>query len=135
MKLLSTRHLLVETPLNVTSLNSWRHIQRDYAHTFRKLEVLCSLLVIFNVLHTVISEMEDLTNWAKVKVKLSLCLTKHHAMKTYWESGGIAPRVLDFGTRWRRVVNFTPRPLYPHGKSPRYPLDRRMGGPQSGLYA
>jgi hypothetical protein len=24
----------------------------------------------------------------KVKVKLSLCLTKHHAMKTYWRSGG-----------------------------------------------
>jgi hypothetical protein len=28
------------------------------------------------------------------KVKLSLCLTKHHAMKTYWRSGGIAPRIL-----------------------------------------
>jgi hypothetical protein len=28
------------------------------------------------------------------KVKLSLCLTKHHAMKTYWGSGGIAPRIL-----------------------------------------
>jgi hypothetical protein len=27
----------------------------------------------------------------KVKVKLSLCLTKHHAMKTYWGSRGIAP--------------------------------------------
>jgi hypothetical protein len=26
---------------------------------------------------------------------LSLCLTKHHAMKTYWGSGGIAPRILD----------------------------------------
>jgi hypothetical protein len=25
------------------------------------------------------------------KVKLSLCLTKHHAMKTYWGSGGRAP--------------------------------------------
>jgi hypothetical protein len=36
-----------------------------------------------------------------VKVKLSLCLTKHHAMKTYWGSGGIAPRILDLGTRWR----------------------------------
>jgi hypothetical protein len=35
------------------------------------------------------------------KVKLSLCLTKHHAMKTYWGSGGIAPRILDLGTRWR----------------------------------
>jgi hypothetical protein len=28
------------------------------------------------------------------KVKLSLCLTKHHAMKTYWGSGGIAPLIL-----------------------------------------
>jgi hypothetical protein len=52
------------------------------------------------------------------KVKLSLCLTKHHAMKTYWGSGGIAPRILDFGTRWRWVVSFTPLPLYPQGKPP-----------------
>jgi hypothetical protein len=37
----------------------------------------------------------------KGKVKLSLCLTKHHAMKTYWGSGGIAPRIIDLGTRWR----------------------------------
>jgi len=27
---------------------------------------------------------------SKLKVKLSLCLTKHHTMKTYWRSGGIA---------------------------------------------
>jgi hypothetical protein len=64
-------------------------------------------------------------------VKLSLCWTKYHAMKTYWGSGGIAPRILDFGTRWRWVVSFTSRPLYPQGKSRWYPLDRRLGGPQS----
>jgi hypothetical protein len=29
------------------------------------------------------------------------------------------------------VVSFTPRSLYPQGKSPRYPLDRRLGGPQN----
>jgi hypothetical protein len=29
------------------------------------------------------------------------------------------------------VVNFMPRPLYPQGKSPRYPLDRRLGGPHN----
>jgi hypothetical protein len=29
------------------------------------------------------------------------------------------------------VVSFTPQPLYPQGKSPWYPLDRRLGGPQS----
>jgi hypothetical protein len=33
--------------------------------------------------------------------KLFLCLTKHHAMKTYRGSGGVDPRVLDLGTRWR----------------------------------
>jgi hypothetical protein len=54
-----------------------------------------------------------------VKVKLSVCLTKHHARKTYWKSGGIAPHILDLGTRWRWVVSFTFRPLYPQGKNPR----------------
>jgi hypothetical protein len=39
--------------------------------------------------------------------------------------------ILDLGTRWRWVVSFTRRPLYPRGKSPRYSLDRRLGGPQS----
>jgi hypothetical protein len=29
------------------------------------------------------------------------------------------------------VVSFTPRPLYSQGKIPRYPLDRRLSGPQS----
>jgi hypothetical protein len=29
------------------------------------------------------------------------------------------------------VVSFTPLPLYSRGKSPRYPLDRRLGAPQS----
>jgi hypothetical protein len=64
------------------------------------------------------------------KVKLSLCLTKNPAMKTYWGSGGRA-RIFDLGTRWMWVVSFTPRPLHPQGKSPRYPLNRRLGGPQS----
>jgi hypothetical protein len=52
-------------------------------------------------------------------------------MKVYWWSGGIAPRILDLGTRWRWVVSFTSRPLYHKGKNPWYPLDRRLGGPQS----
>jgi hypothetical protein len=30
----------------------------------------------------------------KVKVKLSLCLTKHHTMKAYWASGVTAPLIL-----------------------------------------
>jgi hypothetical protein len=53
--------------------------------------------------------------------KVKSCLTEHHAMKTYWGTGGIAPRILDLGTRWRGVVSFTSR----------YSLARRLGGPQS----
>jgi hypothetical protein len=34
-----------------------------------------------------------------VKVKLPLCLAKHHAMKEYEGSGGIASRILNLGTR------------------------------------
>jgi hypothetical protein len=67
-------------------------------------------------------------NYGKVKAKFSLCLTEHHSMKAYWGSGCIAPRILDLGTRWRWVVSFTPRPLYSQGRSPGYPLDRRLGG-------
>jgi hypothetical protein len=47
--------------------------------------------------------------WLKVN---SLLLTEHHAMKTYWGTEGIAPRILNLGTRWRWVVSFAPRPLY-----------------------
>jgi hypothetical protein len=52
-------------------------------------------------------------------------------MKTYWGSGGIVPGILYLSTGWRLVVSFTPWLLYPQGKSPWYPLDRRLGGPQN----
>jgi hypothetical protein len=58
-------------------------------------------------------------------------LPEHHAMKAYWRSGGIAPRSLDLGTGCRWVVSFIPWPLHPQRKSPYYPLDRSLGGPQS----
>jgi hypothetical protein len=34
------------------------------------------------------------------KVNLSLCLTKHHAMKAYWENEDIVTCILDLGTKW-----------------------------------
>jgi hypothetical protein len=39
--------------------------------------------------------------------------------------------ILDLGIIWRWVVSFTLLPLYLRGKSPRYTLDWRPGGPQS----
>jgi hypothetical protein len=40
-----------------------------------------------------------------------------------------APRYEGILGEW--WYSFTPRPLYPQGKNPWYPLDRRLGGPQS----
>jgi hypothetical protein len=55
----------------------------------------------------------------RIKVNMfSLCLTKYRVMKTYWGTGAVAPRVLDFGNSWRLVVSFKPRLLYPLGKTP-----------------
>jgi hypothetical protein len=52
-------------------------------------------------------------------------------MKADGGSEGIAPRIIDLGTRGKSVVIFTPRPLYLQGKSHWYLLYRRLGGPQS----
>jgi hypothetical protein len=51
--------------------------------------------------------------WIQQKVKVALYLTMHHAIKTYWGSEGIAPRLLNLVTRLGWGVSFTTRPLYP----------------------
>jgi hypothetical protein len=64
-----------------------------------------------------------LLRWSKgksnCKVKLSLCLIiSALRYECLWRSGCIDPHFLDLGTSFRWVVSFTPRPLYPWGKSP-----------------
>jgi len=53
----------------------------------------------------------NFTSFYICSLKLSLILTKYHAMKTYWDSRGIARHILNFCIRWRWVVRFTLRPL------------------------
>jgi hypothetical protein len=65
-----------------------------------------------------------------VKVKLSLCLVKHHAMMTRG-STDIALRILNLGFRWKWVVSVTLRPLCIPKKNPWFRLDRRLFGPHS----
>jgi hypothetical protein len=52
-------------------------------------------------------------------------------MKAYWGVEVQLQAFFDLDTRRRWVVSFTPRPLYPQGKCPWYPLDRRLCGPQN----
>jgi hypothetical protein len=48
-------------------------------------------------------------------------LTKYHAVKTFWGSGGTAPRILNLDNKWSKMISFTLWSLYPRGKKPRYP--------------
>jgi hypothetical protein len=43
----------------------------------------------------------------------------------------IPPSILNLDTRWRSIISFTSQPIYFVGKSPRYPLDTRLDGPQT----
>jgi hypothetical protein len=52
-------------------------------------------------------------------------------MKAYWESRGIAPRILYLGTLMEVSGQLHAPTALLRVKSPRYPLDRRLGGPQS----
>jgi hypothetical protein len=49
-------------------------------------------------------------------------------MKTYRRSGGIAPRILRLGTRWKCQLHAPETP--PLGNKPWYPLDKRLGRPK-----
>jgi hypothetical protein len=73
---------------------------------------------------------------AKIKVKLSLCffnLAPRH--EGVLESRGVAPRILELGTRLRRVVSFTPRPLTPRESDPGIHWIGDSVGPRTGLNA
>lgn len=54
-----------------------------------------------------------------------------NAMKAYKWSGGIAPLILSFGSRWKWMVSLMLQPLYAWGRSTCYCLNGRLGGPQS----
>ena len=54
--------------------------------------------------------------------------TRHKGMQG---SGGLAPHILNLGTRWRWVISLTLRPLYFRIKIRLYTLNRRLSVPQN----
>jgi hypothetical protein len=63
------------------------------------------------------------------RISYKVKLTLEQNINTHRVSRGIV-LLFNLGARRRWVVNATSRPLYP-GKGTRYPLHRRLGGPQS----
>jgi hypothetical protein len=75
------------------------------------------------------STVADCCRIRSIAVKTVTLQTSHRSLKTYplrnkaphhegvWENGVIPPCILNFCTRWRWVVSFTPRLLYPGKRS------------------
>jgi len=57
--------------------------------------------------------------------------TPMHWMKVYRAANVQLHSSTTSATAGWKVISLTPRPLFPLGKSPRHPLNRRLGGPQS----
>lgn len=56
---------------------------------------------------------------------LNMCSTIYLLIK-YCVSGGIAPLFPDLGPKWKEVFRFMPQPIFPLGKGPQYPFDRKL---------
>jgi hypothetical protein len=106
---------------------TWRNVTKQLSHDSdpnRELHSYTSVIAWINLSFPICH--------SHVEVQLSLCLTNYALRhEGVWGRGCIDPRFLDIGTSWRWVVNFTPRPLYPRGRSPQHPLDMRLGEPQN----
>jgi len=70
----------------------------------------------------------------KGKIVPVLFLTEHKVMKVYWESGGIAPSILDLSTRWRWVVSSHALAALPAGKELLVPTTYEAGWVQEPLW-
>jgi hypothetical protein len=104
---LTTLHPLLENVLQTVC----RKLQEDSGTVHQRVLLVCARGIpsVILVLHT---------SKGKGKVKLSLCLTKHHAMKTYWgvevQLHAFLTSALD-GGEWSasRPGRFTPREKAP----------------------
>jgi hypothetical protein len=76
-----------------------------------------------------------LFDWIYLAFEISKINVSRHILsakaKCSQLSNSTAPRILNVRTKWKRVVSFTPLPLYVRGKRPRCPVDRRLGGTQN----
>jgi hypothetical protein len=88
-------------------------------------ELLCTVLITFQHGRQKTSYIHLYSPTIKGKSKVIPAL-RHEGVR---RSGCIDPHFLELGAIWRWVVSFTPPLFYPRGKSPRYPLERRLVWP------
>ena len=113
--------------LNVSILNScWYWSQGKTA--------VC--VIVLNVVGAIAQSFRQLRNYCMKRYdsgmfkKGNIYIYFVHTMKAWRRSRDMAQPILNLGSGWSSVVNFTPRPHYPRGNIG-HPLKRLLGGPWS----
>jgi hypothetical protein len=108
---------------------SWRS-----QHSKRSAEFIQHILQFLDCYMKLVSSANTSKSYfIKVKVKLSLCLIKHHAMKTLHE-WGYSSNILDLGTRRRWMASLMPWLSYLWGNILQHPhWIRGWMGPRASL--
>jgi hypothetical protein len=94
-------------------------------HRVHKSQPFDLIVIKFNPVHTLKPYFFD--------ISLPCALSEHHAMKAYWGSGDLAPRLLWPWQYMEMSGQLHVPAAFPQGKSPWYPFDRRIGEPLPGL--
>jgi hypothetical protein len=88
-----------------------------------------------NICHIAVKNFTFPVPIVKWKVKLSMCLIKHHVKKTCREVKMLPHAWLTLAVDGGEWSASCPWLLYPQRKSLWWPLNRRLGGPRAGLDA
>jgi hypothetical protein len=108
--------------IRLAAMDSWRLPAWAMARSVKMVSIFLMIRVIL------IPYISNLLGKGKFVPLLNYLSTMPWRRMGEWK---YSATILDLSTGWRWVVSFTYRPLYPRGKNPRCPLDRRLGGPQS----
>lgn len=93
------------------------HTIWKFSSIYSALNIFANVLFLFHISVFILIQTTGaltITFWSFLKVKFSPI----RGMAAYRRGKVTAPLILNLGMRWRCVVNFKPRPLYPRERSP-----------------
>jgi hypothetical protein len=102
------------------------YLQSSFFHVIYILCDDCEILSHLNYMYQGKKGINSAFSWWLSNKNGKFALT--HAMKAYRWSRVIVMFSLNLGNRWRWLFCLMPRLLYPRGKRPHYPFNRRLGG-------
>lgn len=119
------------TTKNVIDTSNINHVVYMHRHSHPPWFNHSQLLIISEQYKSTLLVMHFFTFLYLKSVYRKATFTPMHWMKVYRVANVQLHSCTTSATDGWKVISLTPRSLFPLGKSPRHPMNRRLGGPQS----